>query len=503
MNPYLKSVLTGDEIELAASIGQGGDPLTAKIEVLFRQLADPLLSSDDVRELLGSIATKPETHAAMKELVEGGVLEVSDSTQRPKDPEGIELYRLEGVPFTRLKLLAVESVLENDESRFQFTCDGRLIRSIARVDRLDALSNEGHQRDEIKKHVDEISNGIASGIQIPNSILLVLRREQTIEEADEGDPPQSFIIVRPLQDYIITPAPAGRPAAIQNCRVVELDIPFRAAAFDEEKSALLVDGQQRTAALSFVDVDEVPSFSLSVNAVIADDDEAKKVFKVANSTVKISTDFSRALTAAMGEAPGYLREEQMKAQAVKALTLGASSPFKDLINYPGASVSPRPPIAYNSLFQVVTVFHNSAVAFKDAAQLSEVVGRGFSIVKEIWPTAWGKRPEKSRLMHGAGLRSVASLLASKLETLMMSEPSADVLSKTVWNRIELSMAHLKDVVAWTEEDATAGTKAAGKFWKEEISSKQNTNQDITALTSSLKKLSFERDRAALKLKAPS
>jgi hypothetical protein len=65
---------------------------------------------------------------------------------------------------------------------------------------------------------------------------------------------------------------------VQSIRSVEIDFPFRPAAFDDEKAALLVDGQQRTAALSMVDIEKVPAVALSVMAVIADADEAKRVF---------------------------------------------------------------------------------------------------------------------------------------------------------------------------------------------------------------------------------
>ena len=41
----------------------------------------------------------------------------------------------------------LEEELEGDLTRLMFTFEGRLVRAIARVDRLDAISGEGQQRD--------------------------------------------------------------------------------------------------------------------------------------------------------------------------------------------------------------------------------------------------------------------------------------------------------------------------------------------------------------------
>ena len=104
---------------------------------------------------------------------------------------------------------------------------------------------------------------------------------------------------------------------IEEYRPVVLDFPYRRAAFDEEKSALLVDGQQRTAALSLVDIDKIPKLMLSVNAEIASEQDARTIFIVANSTKKIETQFSRALIASMDDTPGYLANERPLAVALK------------------------------------------------------------------------------------------------------------------------------------------------------------------------------------------
>ena len=504
MNDYLKSALRNEEIELATAIGDNGDSLESRVEKLFHELPDLLLSSTDVADLLRTAHTD-ELIATLVSLTTVGTLEKSESTQRPKDEDGVVLYRRAGVPVKRLKLLATENELGDGTSRYQFTCDGRLLRSIARIDRLDALSGDGQQRDEIKDHVAKIAEGIRGGTQVPNSVLLVLQEELTSinEDPSEDQQPESFIRVRPLQPWVEVPHPESAHQAAQKTRIVELDFPFRAAAFDEEKAALLVDGQQRTAGLAFVDIEAVPSFFLSVNAVIADAEEAKNVFHVANSTVKISTQFSRALTATMENAPGYLKDEQLVAQAVRDLALhNESSPFKDQVAYPGVKKKGnKPPVAFNSLVQVVTTFNQSGVPVNDAKQLASVVGRAFSIVKNTWPSAWGLRPEKSRLMHGLGLRALAALLAQKLEQRCSAEDfDGDFLSDDTWKPIETSIERLKDHFVWTDADAANASKGAAKLYREETAKRQNTSQDIAWFTTHVKRVSLEQDTEAQKAK---
>jgi hypothetical protein len=309
MEEKLKARFSSKEIALASSLGVGGESLKAKIEALFGQLTDPLLSAGEVGELLAVAADEAHLIEDLEQLVNEKYLEKSLETTRPLDKEILTLYRRADKIPTRLKVLAIGCRLSDQTYRYLFTIDGRLIRSFSRIDRLDAVAGTGNQRSEVIKHVGEIAKGIKSGTQIANSVLMVFQTDVFITDPDpEETLPASWVICRTLGTETNVPHPLDAGLTIQCVKTVELDIPFRLAAFDEEKSALLVDGQQRTSALSLVDVDEVPSFAFSVSAVVASLDDAKKIFQLANSTVKITTQFSRALLASMEDAPGYLKK---------------------------------------------------------------------------------------------------------------------------------------------------------------------------------------------------
>jgi DGQHR domain-containing protein len=500
MELTLKASFTRDEIALAAAIGADTMPLSQRVVELFSQLPDPQLSSDEIRSLLG-LKSSEDLEQVLAALCTDKTLERSDKTVRPLDDDGITLYRRGDLRFERLRLAAVESELNDGTTRYQFTCDGRLIRSIARVDRLDTLTGTGNQRDEVRNHVEQIAKGIEHGTQIPNSILLVLLQSQTVEwdPLDEDSIPGSFIVVRPVSDWISVPSPSQPERLVQRFRNVEIDFPFRKAAFDDEKSAIIVDGQQRTAGLSLVDIEKVPTFALSVNAIAANPEQAKRIFQVANTTVKISTQFSRALMATMGEAPGYLRTERSKAIAAKILAIDdAASPFYNLVQYPGVKLGKtRPPIVYNSLFQVLSAFSDSGLPLdSDPKILALVTGKAFALVKATWPEAWALKPTESKLMHGVGLRAMASLLVNKIETRFAEFQTFS--SEALWRALSESLQRLQHRVVWTDAAAGEASTAVKKIWREQISNRQNTNQDISALSSWLKKESLDLDVRAQK-----
>jgi hypothetical protein len=229
-----------------------------------------------------------------------------------------------------------------------------------------------------------------------------------------------------------------------------------------------------------------------VQAIIADPDEARRIFQVANNTKKISTDFSRALSAELDEAPGYLTEEKKRAQACRRLALeDETSPFYELAKYPGVKASGRP-IAFNTLFHAVEGFDRSLIRPESAEDLATLVSRAFAIVKEAWPEAWGRPAGESKLMHGAGLRAMAALLVHKLDVGKEAGRSEDEL----WEEVSASIGRLQPAIAWTQESALAGTEEAEANWQERIGEVQNTSQDISNLTKFLKERSFDLDQEA-------
>lgn len=499
LQEQLKARFHSTELQLAAAIGAEPESLKSRVERLFRELPDPLLAAQDVRDLLNIGDDVEAIIQVLAELSTEGLLEHSNKTQRALDPEGITLYRLKDVEIRRLKVYGTASRIALDEIRLQFTLDGRAIRSFAAIDRLDAIAGTGNQRDEILKHVKSIAQGMQDGVQVPNSVILVFHDNVFAWDPKDGDAvPESFVVCRSLaDDWSSVPHPTMSGRVVQEVKPIELDIPFRTASFDSEKTALLVDGQQRTAALSLVDIELVPSYQLSVNALIGDASEAKQTFRVANNTVKITSDFSRALLGAMDEAPGYVKKERLVAQAVKRLALDDNtSPFFGFVKHPGVPAK-KEPIVYNTLFAVTSAFEQSGLDFADDyVRLADCVKRAFVIVKEVWPNAWGISSAQSKLMHGAGLRAMSRVMIDLIDA-NHRKYSFDIDAEGVWAETKESIKRLSTRVQWTQEDALKGTKAQNSTYLEAILPRQNTNQDIEKLTTFLQKEVTMLDKKAI------
>jgi DGQHR domain-containing protein len=502
MNERLKALLSQDAIDIAAGVAEGDATIEEKIKSIFSDLGDFLFSKDDVAQILRLPEGSDDLAVALNKLVDTGELEYSETTQRPLDPAGIRLYRKKDYPVTRLKLIALEDNSPGGEKRYQFTCDGRLIRSIAKVDRLDALSNQGQQRDEIKNHVLTIAQSIQEGSQVPNPILLVISDSMVatdVEDDGADDAPESYIRITHLSELVEVASPLDSLDVAQRVRTVEIDFPFRAAAFDSEKATLLVDGQQRTAAISLVDVSARPQVPIAVEAIITDEDGAKKTFQIANSTQKIKTEFSRALMASVGDAPGYLKDEQRRAVATKALSIDdKGSPFYSMVRYPGTPFMKSGVVAHNSLFQVVSRFDDKFIdADDDWEKLARLVKQSFECVKSVWPEHWGERPTAStRLMHGASLRALSELVTDLLFSYSKADP--DFAKPETWDSLESDLKLLRSAILWGD-DALSGNKTQASNWRD-ISRVQNTSQDIKHLSGVLNKEFLSIQKATLKKK---
>ena len=503
--PELRSQYNSELLALAATIGSSDKSIQEKVLGLFESLGDPLLSASDVHALLALKCEEKEVVETLEQLVILGTLESDTKTCRPLEDSETKLFRVASTQWKRLTLFAQQYEVGFEEYRYQFACNGRLIRLIARIDRLDSLAATGNQREEIKKHVSEIRTGLENGNQVPNSVILVLNEEMVSEvSADDlgKDIPESHIIIRPINgnDFFVVPHPVHGDSSdlyAQKLRTVEISLPFRPAAFDHEKSVLLVDGQQRTAALALADIEKCPQVILSVNAIRASNDDARNIFQIANSTVKINADFKRALLATMDDVPGYLKKERNLALAVKSLAVDdLHSPFSGIVAYQGVKYAKgqKPPVAYNSLFAVLRNFADGSLQehLTDHKTLADVVKRSYSIVKKVWPSHWGKSPKENRLMHGAGIRSLGDLILHKIEA-RMPEYDGDILSEDLWKAVEKSVNRLQEHLIWCDDDIAPAGKGVRDFYKSYIDGVQNTEQDITKLTKKIASLSLELD----------
>jgi hypothetical protein len=99
-------------------------------------------------------------------------------------------------------------------------------------------------------------------------------------------------------------------------------------------------------------------------------------------------------------------------------------------------------------------------------------------------------------MHGASLRALASVLILKAQE---KRSGRDLLSDDVWGDVKETIAGLVPRVAWTTDDAVAGTTTARATFERRIQEVQNTSQDIQKLG---KFLMAEANRADAEAQQP-
>ncbi len=89
-------------------------------------------------------------------------------------------------------------------------------------------------------------------------------------------------------------------------------------------------------------------------------------------------------------------------------------------------------------------------------------------------------------------------MANLLTIKLAEDYSGDLDDAQMWANLSDSLDRLKTRVVWTDAEAAAASQAVKKIWREEISDRQNTNQDIQALINFLNKERLSLDVAARK-----
>jgi len=482
----------------------GDDPLKSlkeKIQTTFVELSDPLLSASDF-QVLFDLNNENEALEILNSLVEESFLESDSKTLRPLMPKANEemkfekLFRLKGIESSQLKLLGLETEMRRRENPdlidryYQFSCDARLIRQIAQIEHFDAVVGTGNQREEVKKHILKIQEGIESGRQIPNSVLLVFDPSRTIHsssgELEEGDRPglDKGFINRPPDSIVELPNPQDETDPIaQRIATVQLFIPYRKAAFDHEKILSIADGQQRTAAMGLASIDKVPEYVITVSAVLPADTDAKKtIFIIANSAKAIKSDFQSLMKidTAMETPSPYV---------ARLLALNEDSPLFQLVELPGVKKE-RAVVKFNTLEQAllkgfVEAFNGTTVKLT-REELYEVSKAFFIAVRETWPEAWGLKPIESKLMSGLGFRSLSILFGEDIKTFKVDE-GKNVADPSIWKKVKKDLEVMKKYcVVWRGEDAASMSNLHQTFYATQIKPRSLTFQDITNLTKALR-----------------
>lgn len=341
--------------------------------------------------------------------------------------------------------------------------DVRRVADIRRIKRGDDHDLEGFQRKEIRDHVNEIAQYLDNGGTLfPNAIILALEPNMKFESSRGGKP----------------------TVTVEDVSLGRLHIPIRE---EGQRSAWIVDGQQRSLALS-----KSSNSNLVVPVVAFETDSInvqREQFILVNRAKPLP---QRLIDELLPETQGIslprdLTLRQLPSQLCNALNTHEKSPLRGLIRRASQISGPDRLVSDTAILDMIKRSlsnPNGALAdFKalgdqtgDASSMLQTLIDFWSAVKDAFPNAWGKSPSESRLMHSAGIAALGDLM-DRIAARATSRKGQRAFFTRELSRIAADCA-------WTEGRWTS----VDRGW-DEI---QNTPQDIKMLSQVLVQLYAQR-----------
>lgn len=301
------------------------------------------------------------------------------------------------------------------------------ISDVSRISRSDAGKLIGYQRPEVKRHVQDIVTYLnGDKVLFPNSIILALSSAVRFTRSRGPE----------VDDGL---AAAG---------IIEIPLP----AGGETKPAWIVDGQQRAMALSKC---KRKQFPIPVNAFVADEvDLQRDQFLRVNNTRPLPRGLITELLPEVSTAlPARLAARKLPSAVCDWLNQNPESPFHKLIVRASAPANAGGVVTDTAVVQMIEEslgstsgclfpYRNIATSETDVDGICAVLVTYWSAVKNVFPDAWGKPPGKSRLMHGAGIRSVGRLMDRVMAGINARAPRAR-------EAVERELGRVAPVCRWT------------------------------------------------------
>jgi len=301
-----------------------------------------------------------------------------------------------------LVIRALHTVQGEGLDVYSFFIRGPDVVRIADISRVERDANEklkGFQRPEIRAHVNGIVDYLNQGnVLFPNAIILALSPEVRFI-ASRGPKPEGLCDVANSGTLAIPIYPEG------------------------ERCAWIVDGQQRSLALSRAKTSEIP---VPVVGFVCDNLELQRAqFILVNKAKPLP---SRLINELLPETRGITLPKELSARRTPselchALNRDPQSPFYRLIRRPsdrktgdGSPVITDTAVvamirhSLNNPLGALSPYKGAVNEAMDLNGMYEVLTTFWSAVRDVFPDAWGKDPRQSRLMHSAGIEAMGVLM---------------------------------------------------------------------------------------------
>ncbi len=337
------------------------------------------------------------------------------------------------------------------------------IADIARMERGVKGKLEGFQRREIRDHVNAIAAYLDKDhVLFPNAIILALSSEVKFKQS-RG----------PALEGTYDDAHAG-----------QLEIPIRP---EGERVAWIVDGQQRSLALkkSKNGTLPVPVVAFETGSI----ETQREQFILVNRAKPLP---QRLIDELLPETSGImlprdLGMRKLPSKLCDVLNQSKDSPFYGLIRRSSQLKGDTGVVIDTAVISMIKRSLNNPngalATFRvpgeqrgDAEKMAALLKDYWSAVKEVFPSAWGKDPEESRLMHSTGIVAMGDLMDR-----IAARASSQRGLKTFF--VE-ELARIGKHCAWTR----GSWSKIDKEWHEI----QHTNRDIKVLSQVLVQLYAER-----------
>lgn len=307
-------------------------------------------------------------------------------------------------------------VLQSDDTPlFLFTLAAEevdLVADVARIGRDAAGKLIGYQRPEKQKHVKQIQEYLDSEDPIfPNGLILALPPEVKFKSSRGPSTTDGLSV-------------AGT-----------LEIPL-AADDDGPRPAWIVDGQQRSLALSRTKNRRLP---VPVAGFVAPSLELQREqFLRVNTVQPLPTGLVTELLPEIPRAPSArMATRQLPSALVDMLNHDADSPFFGIIRRASTppDIKKTTVVTDNSLVEairesvespsgVLFPYRNIASGTTDTEGIRRVLLAYWSAVRDTFPEAWGASATASRLMHGVGIRAMGRLMDRVMTHVRDDDPRA-------------------------------------------------------------------------------
>ena len=315
---------------------------------------------------------------------------------------------------------------------FMFALSGTELMQIADISRISRDETGkliGYQRADVKRHVQDITDYLnQEEIVFPNSIILAFSSTVKFKLSRGPTVAEKF----------------GVPG------ILEIPIPNNGGP----KPAWIVDGQQRAIALT---MSKRKDFPVPINAFVADEIEIQRdQFLRVNSSKPLPRGLiTELLPEVSSSLPTNLSKRQMPSAICDWLNREKTSPFFQLIrraSTKGTDSGKAAVIADTSIVKMLEEsletgclfpYRNIVTNETDFDSIYKILAAYWSAVTRVFPDAWGKSPDKSRLMHGAGIRSMGRLMDRIMADISPNEKDASP-------RAESELRKVSETCRWTK-----------------------------------------------------